>query len=355
MHTDHSWRATELHFPMIHSAPLGSQRGKPKCTRASSNEDNTRNVRKVPTTRHHSKMSVHPLLDTVSQVSARHCGITHCTIITGVKQRTKMYGAQISSRARDSNRLKGDPRGNCGTDSQTTRGSVVLVRNPHTINEGKGSGPGYVWKQEAETNKPQWGAVPGGSVPGRGGGDFGWGKFQHPNIWCLWYSGGDHSPWDTCNTRAPIPPSKRKKSAADPGSTKWPGLRKKFRAENFGTNLENEPPPRNFPLPQHPVQSAAPFPTTDLAQQAGHTKNTAQDTGVLRPTSLRGTYPWGHMRTRVPLVLRAATPRCVNMTHQYQRIRAHADEQSTITEPETMPPGAHRCTPQGCTRIITES
>ena len=56
----------------------------------------------------------------------------------------------------------------------------------------------------------------------------------------------------TCNTRAPVPPCRRKMLAADPGSKKWPGLRKNFRGENVGGILKNESSRRNFPQPKAP-------------------------------------------------------------------------------------------------------
>ena len=42
----------------------------------------------------------------------------------------------------------------------------------------------------------------------------------------------------TCNSRAPVPPYRM--LAANPGSKKWPGLRKQFRGAKLGTNLKNE-------------------------------------------------------------------------------------------------------------------
>ena len=93
------------------------------------------------------------------------------------------------------------------------------------------------------------------------------------------YSCGNHNPWDTqrknllgffgirrihqktfwdtqyyknliltCNTRAPIPPDRRKMLAGDPGSKKWPGLRKKFGGKNSAPIWKTNFPPCRPPL-----------------------------------------------------------------------------------------------------------
>ena len=53
------------------------------------------------------------------------------------------------------------------------------------------------WNSQIARNASRWVMHWGGG--GGGGGAFvGWGKVRHPQVlWCLVYSCGDHSPWDT--------------------------------------------------------------------------------------------------------------------------------------------------------------
>ena len=53
----------------------------------------------------------------------------------------------------------------------------------------------------------------------------------------------------SCNTRAPVPPCRRKMLAAGPGSKKWPGLRRKNSGGTLRHQSERRFPCRNTPPP----------------------------------------------------------------------------------------------------------